>query len=242
MNSTALDSQIQAALESYEISCSLTQAKLLAQHLELVIEKNKLLNLTRITSVSEAVILHILDSCLGMCIMEKMKPHEPKGIDIGSGAGYPGIPLAILTESHWMLCDSVAKKANALKEFVTALGLESRVKVSSERIEDVARSHKAAFDLVTTRAVGKLTMLIEYASPLLKQNGLLLAYKAKPEQDELDDAIHTAELCGMDYVSRETFELPNGLGHREIYVYRRSGKAKVKLPRAVGMAKKSPLV
>jgi 16S rRNA (guanine527-N7)-methyltransferase len=94
---------------------------------------------------------------------------------------------------------------------------------------------------VTARAVAKLRVLIEYAAPLLAIGGFLIASKGNLTDEELDDAIKTAKICGMKIVSRETFELPNESGHREILKVEKIKRSSVRLPRRTGEAKANPL-
>ena len=98
-----------------------------------------------------------------------------------------------------------------------------------------------SFSYVFARAVAQSNVLVEYAAPLLKKNGLLVLEKANPTKDEMAAANRAAKICGMKFVSRETCELPNGLGHREILQYQKVAKSKIKLPRQNGMAKNQPL-
>ena len=212
---------------------------MLRRHLELVIERNRTVNLTRITSWDEAVCLHIVDSLL----LQDAFAAAPAGafVDVGTGAGYPGIPLAIVTGRKATLVDSVGKKVAAVRDFVDELGLSDRVRVESTRIEELAKRERGRYAVVTARAVAQTGVLVEYAAPLLRQGGRLVVAKARPGEEELAVGNRAAKLCGMRFVSRETFELPHALGHREIISYERVGKARIRLPRAVGMAQHKPL-
>lgn len=227
-------------LGGYGISCDRRKAELLLRHLSLVIEKNKVMNLTRITSPEEAVSLHILDSllplvCLGMDMSEKTS-----FIDLGTGAGYPGIPLAIMTGATGLLVDSVGKKVNAVNEFISALGLQTVTAVHA-RVEELPTSELSRHDYVFVRAVAQANVLVEYAAPLLKMHGCLVLEKGRPGEDEIGASKRAGEICGMSFVSRETFELPDDLGHREILIYEKTSKPRIKLPRRTGLAKKEPL-
>ena len=215
------------------------QWAVLRRHLDLVIERNQRLNLTRITSWDEAVCLHIVDSLL----LQDAFAKAPAGafVDIGTGAGYPGIPLAIVTGRKGTLVDSVGKKAQAVQEFVHELGLEEQLRVESDRIEELARRERGRYAVVTARAVAQTGVLVEYAAPLLKNGGRLVVAKAHPSKEELAQGDRVAKICGMKRVSRETYELPKGLGHREVISYERVRNPSVRLPRAIGMAQHQPL-
>ena len=228
---------------SYDIPLSTDQAELLLQHLSLVIEKNKVLNLTRIDSISEGMVKHILDSLLFMKGIPPtiLSDAHARFVDVGTGAGFPGIPLAVMGSWQGLLIDSVRKKSRAVHEFVEELGLTQRVGVEAIRAEDLARVTPPCFDVVTARAVAEVSVLLEYASPLLKYDGLCVCSKAHLSDAELHHAEQVAPLCGFQPVSRETFELPLGMGHREILSYRKTGAPKLALPRQAGMAKHLPL-
>ena len=239
MEHGALDTLI-ALLAEYGISCDERRASLLVRHLDLVIEKNKVMNLTRITDVSEALVLHIVDSLLPLACKDVTLSSSSSFVDMGTGAGFPGIPLGIMTDAQGTLIDSVGKKVSAVNEFIATLGLDNLV-AEHGRLEDLACSLRGTQDYVFARALARTNILIEYAAPFLKKNGLLVVSKAYPDQDELEEAQRAGEICGLAYVSRETFELPQNLGHREILLYQKTGKAKIRLPRKAGTAKREPL-
>lgn len=243
-DAAALTSQLIEELSIYRIECSHEKAEILVEYLRLVIEKNKQLNLTRITEPSDAVSRHIVDSLVPLAtdpLIGLLKGSQKVNfLDIGTGAGFPGIPLAVMTGMNGLLIDSVGKKVAAVNEFIDALRLND-VMAKHCRVEELALEQPASFDLVVTRAVAQSNVLLEYASPLLKKNGLLVLEKANVTEDEFSHAEAAASLCGFSLVSRETFELPHELGHREILTYKKMSKAKVKLPRQNGLAKKKPL-
>lgn len=164
-------------------------------------------------------------------------------LDMGTGGGFPGIPLACLSESSFVLLDSVGKKVSACQEFLSLLQMESRARAVQGRLEELClqEAYASSFDCVVARALASLDVLIEYATPYLKRNGYLILSKARPEAHEITAADYTSELCGMALVSRETFELPDGFGHREFFVYQKRNRSKVKLPRKNGEARNKPL-
>ncbi len=226
-------------LRDYGIAMDDDALSLMVRHLDLVVEKNKTVNLTRITSEHEALLLHILDSLL--LVDAASSAPEGRYVDLGTGAGFPGLPIAIATHRESVLVDSVGKKVAAVEEFISALGMSDRVSARAIRAEDLARLEPRAYSLVTARAVAQINTLVEYASPLLAQGGLLVITKGRLGADELVHGDAAAKICGLKRVSRETFELPEELGHREIVVYEKVAKPSVRLPRNVGMAKHHPL-
>ena len=213
--------------------------ELLARHLDLVINKNHTLNLTRIDSVEDGAYLHVVDSLLLLGAVGAA-PAGPM-LDIGTGAGFPGIPLSIVAHRRGTLVDSVGKKVAAVEEFLHELGLDAYLEARHIRVEDLAREQRGRYAVVTARAVAQTNVLVEYAAPLLQGRGRLVVAKARPSEEELETADRAAVLCGLKRVSRETFELPGDRGHREVISYERVGKPSIRLPRATGMAKKKPL-
>lgn len=213
--------------------------ELLARHLDLVINKNHTLNLTRIDSVEDGAYLHVADSLLLLGAVGAA-PAGPM-LDIGTGAGFPGIPLSIVAHRRGTLVDSVGKKVAAVEEFLHELGLDAYLEARHIRVEDLAREQRGRYAVVTARAVAQTNVLVEYAAPLLQGRGRLVVAKARPSEEELETADRAAVLCGLKRVSRETFELPGDRGHREVISYERVGKPSIRLPRATGMAKKKPL-
>ncbi len=209
---------------------------LLKRHLELVIEANKTTNITRISSWEDGMLLHVQDSLLGLEALNTC----PAGryADIGTGAGYPGIPLAIESGRDTLLVDSVGKKVQILDGFVRELGLKN-VSTYAGRIEDLGREQAGQFAAVSARALSKISVLLELSSPLLKKGGRLICYKARVEQEELDHARVVAKQVGMELVDDKTFEL--GENCRRILSYEKVGKPKIKLPRRTGLAQRKPL-
>lgn len=210
--------------------------ELLQRHLELVIEANKTTNITRISSWEDGMLLHVKDSLIGLPELSE----APDGwyADIGSGAGYPGIPLAIETKRRTLLVDSVGKKTAILDGFIEKLGLE-QVTTYTGRIEDLAREHPYAFTAITARALAQLSILMELAAPLLQERGRLICYKANIEQQELDHALSLQEKFGMSLISDRIVALEEH--QRRIICFDKTAKEKVKLPRKTGLAQKRPL-
>ena len=217
------------------------QASKMLDHLSLMLRKNEAMNLTAIEDRNKAIILHVADSLtLAPLLLDACKDGG-RYLDLGTGGGYPGIPLAIATGLEATLIDSVAKKAAACKEFVEELGLSGQVEVLATRAEELATERRQGYQAVVARAVAPIAVLLEYASPLLCLGGSLVISKAPLQGNEYEEGQLAAELCGMRNVSRETIELPEGTGARELLVYIKSEESHIKLPRRPGMATKRPL-
>lgn len=229
--------------EQYSLGFSQHQLLLVMHHLYLMYQKNAFFNLTSIRTMPDGLILHSLDSLLFAKVIDEYIALDSYALalDMGTGGGFPGIPLAAVSNFNVELLDSVGKKVNACNEFVEEMGLEDRVHASHARLEEFVRKTGRAFDIATARALAKLDVLIEYAEPYVKQGGYLFFGKANPDAQEIRDAKMVAKICGFEIVSREAFELPENFGHREIVVLRKISKSKVRLPRKNGEAKNNPL-
>lgn len=221
-----------------------SQAKELIEYLQLVLIKNCSLNLTAIREWDKALVLHLLDSLTLLQEFDAQEEYiqELPFLDMGCGAGFPGIPLAIMRPLRTgELCDSVRKKIAAVKGFIHALHLENQLYTSTERLEEHANYHKHDFGCVTARAVASLPVLLEYAAPFLPHDGHLLVSKGQPTEEELTSGEKAANLCGFKLASKRMIDLPNDMGQRVIFDYVKVKEPSLKLPRAVGLANKEPL-
>lgn len=212
------------------------QVASLARHLELVAEANASFNLTTIPEASY-IPLHVLDSAAALETLATAPPGE--FADLGTGAGFPGIPLAVLSGRRVTLIESVKKKATFLERVCADLCLEASVQ--GVRAEELALVRAAEFAAVTARALSALSSLVELASPLLVDGGLLICLKGAPEEDELSRGDAVGRRCGMRRVVTAPIEVPGVDALRTIVVYRRGGAIGVSLPRRNGMAQRQPL-
>lgn len=242
MSSEARDAQalaemITAAAERADISVATTQAQALAQHVVAVLVANETMNLTRVTDPGDAVTLHVIDSLTALSAVLESPPGPL--VDIGTGAGYPGIPIAIMVDRHVTLVESVKKKARFLSEVLQGLALEADV--APERVEEFATGHLGEFAVVSARAVSSLASLVELASPLLFVGGRLIAYKGAPGPEEIERGDSAARRAGMRRMARVPVVLPGSPVARELVIYERYGMPSVRLPRRSGLAQTSPL-
>lgn len=215
------------------------QEKLIEKYLDLVLEANKTINLTRITDKAQAEVLHIEDSLVALDEINEC----PEGLygDLGTGGGFPGVPVAISTGRQTVLVDSVKKKVNTLASIVGELGLSDQIGVYGGRIEDLAKIKRGEFSLLTARALSQLVSLLELSSPLLREGGRLVCYKANVSSEELDQALAIQSLVGMKLVSDRSVVLSDGVTNRRILVFEKYRPEKIKLPRRVGLAQNNPL-
>lgn len=212
---------------------------LINNYLDKVLEANKITNLTRISDVEEARVLHIEDSLAGL--EELMKAPDGLYGDLGSGGGFPGVPLALASGRETMIVDSVQKKMAIVNSIIEELELKETITTYSGRIEDLALDYPKKFAVLTARALAKLSVLMELASPLLMKDGLLICYKANIQEDEWDHALALQDKLGMTLFSDRTLQLSDGQTQRRIVCFRKTARPKIKLPRRVGLAQKKPL-
>lgn len=212
-------------------------AEMCVRHLEWLLETNKTLNLTAITDPGTALQLHLVDSLAALPEVLETKPGT--ALDLGTGAGYPGLPLSLATGRAFVLLDSVQKKVNALAGFIEMQSITG-VSIAPTRSEQLARQG-ARFSLVVARAVSSLPSLLELAAPLLSQGGRLVAYKGQPSADELASAAEVESIVGMKQLSTRQYELPVSGEKRTVFVYERVSKPRLPLPRREGLAQRKPL-
>jgi 16S rRNA (guanine527-N7)-methyltransferase len=215
------------------------QAKLMSNHWQMVAEANSRFNLTAIRSRQEAAIKHYVDSLLPLAFL----PHLGQALDIGSGAGYPGVPLAIMRpELQWTLLDSSQKRCAFLQQVATQLDL-SQINILCARAEKAAHEPllRQSFSVVVARAVSPLPVLLEYALPFLIKGGLFLAMKGPGLQEELTRSQNALQLLGGHLQEVHRYILPGEGGERHIALIRKEADCSEKYPRREGKPEKAPL-
>ena len=215
------------------VELTLEQTKRLAAYFDMVVEKNKAFNLTAITEEKDFAIKHIADSLAGISEI----PQNSALLDIGAGAGFPSMPIAITREDVKVTAlDSTAKKMNFISECARELNL-TNVKTVAGRAEE-QKNLFATFDVVTARAVSSLNILLELAMPMLKTGGRFVAYKT--DESELDGAKCALATLGAKHLSTKSLSLPNG-DSRAILVFEKVAPTPKQYPRLYGAIKKKPL-
>lgn len=210
-----------------------TQVNQFYQYYNLVIENNKLFNLTAITEGKDFIDKHYIDSMIGIDLI----PQNSNLLDIGSGAGFPSIPISIIRNDVKVTAiDSTAKKMNFVQNAANAIQLNN-INTISGRVEDL-KNLKNSFDVITARAVAPLQILLELAIPLLKINGLFIAYKT--DKSELNLSENALKTLDSVFLTSKPAKLPNG-DPREILVFKKIGKTNPLYPRQYGTIKKKPL-
>jgi 16S rRNA (guanine527-N7)-methyltransferase len=215
------------------------QISLLNRYLDLLLAANEKMNLTRIENREAAEIGHIADS---LTLLPYLAPKAHRLADIGSGGGVPGIPLAIARpDVAVMLIESTQKKAVFLKEAAEELGLKN-VSVSSWRAEDVGNStSRESFDVVTARAVGLMSFLVEWSLPLIKKGGKMLAMKGPRIAEELPPAGKAIKVVGGGKpVIHSVTSLPGITGHVIVEIPK-IAPTSPRYPRPASQAKGKPI-
>lgn len=231
------DDSLLSLLNTFSFDVSPLQLQQLITHITEVYRVNQAMNLTNI-HLKDANVLHILDSLL---FIKQSKGIKGTVLDIGSGAGFPGIPLSIITSQKTTLLEAQRKKAKFLEETIQKLNLSQEITVCNARAEEVRPEDKGAYRSVVARAVARISVLLEYAKPYLEENGILILGKGKLCEEELESGLLVAEYLGFDFLEKDTFTLPFDLGQREILVFQNTKHMPEFTPRRAGMPTKRPL-
>ena len=198
---------------------------------------NQVINLTRITNIDQAILLHIEDSLVGISSFEE--PYEGEYADIGSGCGFPGVVNAIATNIKTTLYDSTEKKMRAVQEILEEIDVANQIAAITTRVEDLGAPQR--YKYVSARAMTTLPAVLELATPLLEPEGKIIAYKSGNSADEETAAKEILEILGLEQLETIRKVLSDGETLRVIYQYRRVSEPQIKLPRRNGMAQKHPL-
>lgn len=210
----------------------------LMRYAELLVEKNKVMNLTAITEPSDIAALHFLDSAALLTLADF---RNKTVADVGTGAGFPGLPLKIVEPSiRLTLLDSLNKRIDFLGEVCTDLGL-SDVACVHGRAEEFAAEHRERFDIVTSRAVANLRMLCELCLPLVKVGGHFLAMKSVDSDEELAQARGAIAALGAVEERQADYVIPGTDVRHRLIILKKVKKTEKKYPRTFAKIKKNPL-
>ena len=223
-----------------ELDITDTQLQQFDDYYRFLVEKNKVMNLTTIIEKEDVVLKHFIDS---IYIMKYTDFDEKKVIDIGTGAGFPGIPLAIMNpQTSFVLLDSLNKRINFLNEVIAALGLTGVEKIHG-RAEDFAKPGKCRekYDLCVSRAVANLSTLSEYCLPFVKVGGKFISYKSEKITEEMNAAQHAVKILGGKMDGQVEFTLPDSDIYRNLFIITKEKSTPAKYPRKAGLPSKEPL-
>ena len=215
------------------------QLQQFTQYYELLVETNKVMNLTAITEPEEVAVKHMIDSLLAYD--EDMSGKTLA--DVGTGAGFPGVPLKIYCpELRVTLIDSLGKRLKFLQQIIDTLGLKY-IRCEHLRAEDAGKSskHREKYDLVTARAVARLSVLAEYCLPLVKKGGRFIALKGSKYAEEITEGSEAVKILGGKIISAEPVKLPGLDEGRAIIKISKLKTTPAQYPRKAGTPEKQPL-
>ena len=204
----------------------------------MLIDKNKVMNLTGITEFTEVVEKHFLDSIYLNHVTDL--DQSVKIIDLGTGAGFPGIPVKIaFPHVHMTLVEPLQKRCRFLNEVKTQLNLDN-LDILNVRAEDLAKEKRECFDVVSARAVAKLSILLELCVPFVKMDHTMVALKGKNGHEELISAQKAIDTLGVELIDEEKFMIEEDATRINLY-FKKVKHTPNKYPRAYGQIKKKPL-
>jgi 16S rRNA (guanine527-N7)-methyltransferase len=202
-----------------------------------LLEWNKKFNLTSITDATEIKVKHFEDS---LTILQAVKLTSQSIIDVGAGAGFPGIPLKIVCPKIKLtLLEATRKKVDFLIHLVKNLGLKD-VEIIWKRAEEFARQKREVFDLAVSRAVAELNLLSEYCLPFVKVGGMFVSYKGEKIEAEVSQAENAINLLGGELKEIQKVKLSDGTLH-SLVIIKKVSPTPPRFPRRTGIAKKKPL-
>lgn len=221
-----------------ELQLDTSRAEALEAFARAMLQKNEVMNLTRITEETAVAQLHLLDSAVLLTLAD----FKGKRVcDVGTGAGFPGMPLRILEDDFdLVLLDSLDKRIAWLRQQCEAMGLQ-RVDCVHARAEEFAAAEKERFDIVTSRAVANLRMLAELCLPLVKVGGLFLAMKSVESDEELHEAENAIKRLGGTLKKTVDYTIPTSDVTHRLLIIEKTAPTPKGYPRAFAKIKKSPL-
>ncbi|MCG3399570.1 16S rRNA (guanine(527)-N(7))-methyltransferase RsmG [Staphylococcus massiliensis] len=232
---------LQDQLSKEGIELNETQKSQFEMYFKMLVEWNEKVNLTSITEEHDVYLKHFYDSITAGFYMDLKEPVHL--CDVGAGAGFPSIPLKIVfPEIHVTIVDSLNKRIQFLNQLANALELEG-VNFVHDRAESFGKGdYRESFDIVTARAVARLSVLSELCLPLVKKGGQFVSLKSSKGLEELEDARFAIGILGGKVNQIHHFELPEDAGERQMIMIDKRSKTPKKYPRKPGTPNKSPLL
>lgn len=224
--------------KKYNVNLNDFQIVQFEEYFSMLIETNKVMNLTAIIEEDDVAVKHFLDSALP----EKFFPQNATVIDIGSGAGFPALPLKIVRpDLKITMVDSLNKRIGFLNDVIEKLNIEGANAVHS-RAEDFAKNNREKFDVAVARAVAPLNTLVEYLLPFVKVSGVCIIYKSSKLAEELKDSQKAIEILGAKVERIEKYYIAEKELEREILILKKIKNTPQKYPRDKNKPKLNPIV
>lgn len=231
---------LQKMAEQLEINLTSDMLSKFEIFYNMLLETNKTMNLTAITEMHEVVLKHFIDS---IALLNYIELSNKTVIDVGTGAGFPGIPLAILfPNTKFMLMDSLQKRLKFIDSVVDACDMKN-VSTIHGRAEDLGHdvNYREKFDICVSRAVAALPVLLELCSPFVKVNGLFVSYKSELLKEELQQSEKALSILRCELMKQYDYTIPDSDFYRVYAVFKKNGALQKKYPRQAGKPKKNPL-
>lgn len=235
-------SAIKKEVSNLGIELTDLQVNQFINYYDMLIEKNKVMNLTAITEFDDVLIKHFVDSLAIIKAFDMKK--NIKLLDLGTGAGFPGIPIKIVfPDVEVVLMDSLNKRLNFLNEVIDSLNLKDIITVHG-RAEEMGKDpeYRESFDICVSRAVARLVSLSEYCLPFVRVGGSFIAYKSGDIKEELQEAQKAITILGGKNNTNIEFELPNTDIKRTLVIINKDKSTPNKYPRQAGKPNKEPLI
>lgn len=232
---------LELGIKELNIEYTQNQIDMFMKYYELLVEKNKVMNLTAITDLNEVMVKHFLDSVLISNVINLSDYYNL--IDIGTGAGFPGIPLKILfPHLKVTLVDSLNKRLNFLNEVIDELQLKNIITVHG-RAEDLGHNvlYRQKYDLCVSRAVANLSTLSEYCIPFICKNGIFVSYKSSGSDEEVLFSESAVKILGGKIVKQKKVILPMSEMERNFVIISKENNTPKKYPRKAGTPSKEPI-
>lgn len=239
MDLNSFKEEMQINLKALGLELNDEQIKIFYDFMNLLIEKNKVMNLTGITEPKEVILKHFIDSLTALNYIDKGNTV----IDVGTGAGFPGLPLKMVENSlEITLLDSLNKRINFLNEVIEKTNLE-KIKTIHGRAEEFGKNfeYREKYDIAISRAVAPLNILLEYMLPFVKVGGKCICMKGNNCDDEIEIAKNAIKILGGKIEKVEKFNLPNSDNKRTILMIKKVKKSDKQYPRNAGIPTKKPI-
>lgn len=240
MEKQVFKQELEQKAKKMQINLNENQVDQFYKYMELLLEWNEKINLTAIIEPKEIILKHFIDS---VTILPYINTQN-KVLDIGTGAGFPGIPLKILNkENEFTLLDSLNKRINFLNDVIQRLNLE-KIKAIHGRAEEFINQNgeRESYDIVTSRAVARLNILLEYMLPFTKIGGKCICMKSFEIDEELEEAKKAIEILGGELEKVDVITLPESDIKRKIVVIKKVKNTLLKYPRKAGTPEKEPII